>query len=55
MDLQTRELALLGIIAAFSGMLALAFDRPLTAAAFAAAVVICLMSTVSKSGGGERE
>jgi hypothetical protein len=44
---RTRELAVLCIIAATSGMLAWALDRPLTAAAFAAAatfMAICLVS-----------
>jgi hypothetical protein len=40
MDRQTRELALLCIIASLSGMLAWALDRPLLAAAFAAQVAI---------------
>jgi len=47
MDRQSRELALLCIIAATSGMLAWALDRPLTAAAFAAAatfIVLCRWS-----------
>jgi hypothetical protein len=52
MDRLTRELALLCIIAATSGMLAWALDRPLTAAAFATAatfMAICLVSIVGQS------
>jgi len=58
MSRQTRELALLCIIAATGGMLAWALDRLLTATAFAAAatfMAICLVAIESKSGGGERE
>jgi hypothetical protein len=47
-----RELALLCIIAATSGMLAWGLDRPLTAAAFAAAatfMAICLLSIAGQS------
>jgi hypothetical protein len=52
MDRQTRELSLLCIIAATSGMLAWALDRPLTTAAFAAAatfMAICVVSIVGQS------
>jgi hypothetical protein len=51
MDRQTRELALLCIIASLTGMLAWALDRPLLATAFAAQAVfmaICL-STAGQS------
>jgi hypothetical protein len=52
MNRKTRELALLCIIAATSGMLAWTLDRPLTATAFAAVatfMAICLVSIVGQS------
>jgi hypothetical protein len=44
MDRQTRELALLCIIAATSGALAWALDRPLIAVAFAAQAAFIAVS-----------
>jgi hypothetical protein len=52
MNRKTRELALLCIIAATSGMLAWTLDRPLTAMAFAAVatfMAICLVSIAGQS------
>jgi membrane protein YdbS with pleckstrin-like domain len=52
MNRKTRELALLCIIAATSGMLAWTLDRPITATAFAAVatfMAICLVSIVGQS------
>jgi hypothetical protein len=51
MNRQTRELAVLCIIAASGGMLAWALDRQLAAVVFAAAatfMAICLVSIESK-------